>query len=908
MSRTGRPVEAVSLLVCIAGAAWAQPAEPPVMLQWYEQQWNDMERRVPDFFLAGYGSVWLPPVSKAASQQSGGYDVFDRFDLGRPGSPTLYGTEQGFRAVVDELQQANGRVYVDSVLNHNSFRQTSATFQERGGWPGFWMDPESPLRQKFPTDPWGDFHAGVPGGYLQSEDPGGPRYDLFRGDLVALVDIDQTTNHQFIRHPVEPGHPDNIPAGTVHNRPDPANVRFYPDRTQPGQTVVVPPTSRAGSVTLTFYPYTENPDDGVPFMENATGVLMRWTQWMLEVHGVDGFRLDAVKHTYPFFWDQYFDGVMRNRWTTPDGRTATPFSFGESVADNSFVFNNFVRKNDGFGNRDALDLNGAARLRELINAGGFGDWASLENSGGGHIDLIDDGLINGSVGVNHVFSHDNGSVGDGGSMPPLPTDRQMGLFAHAYTLMRPGHTIVYYNARAVQRGFGFFPREGAPIALGFDERAGALDDRITRLVRARNTVARGQYMPLQRDSDVIVFERSSPNNISGGRDGQALVGVNDRFDTGFDTRTVNTSFAPGTRLHEISGTAGDPVVDPTGQIFSVVTVGAGGQATIRVPRNRTGAAEHGQGYVIYAPTLPSGVVEIEPTDGLIPADNPALPAGRRRLAEVPVITADTITLRLRTTQTDPLDPNTDTGAAFRINQGFEDWNGNGQVDFPWFDFGTPGYENFLTTNQPLFSTGGPEGLYEQTIDATRLDEGYHYISVVAFGNRRSGAAPIFNEWRQVIYVDRSGPEVVYLREGEDLTQQVEPIRVRALDRTAERVHVLWGLAAGADPIAASNLTNLATRRDRFDWEFSVVTGPHGPRRLTVVAFEPSGNTSATDFQVFVNKCSVDLSRDGVVDANDFFLFLSLFAAGDSRADFNNDGVIDADDFFAFLAEFAAGCP
>ncbi len=54
-------------------------------------------------------------------------------------------------------------------------------------------------------------------------------------------------------------------------------------------------------------------------------------------------------------------------------------------------------------------------------------------------------------------------------------------------------------------------------------------------------------------------------------------------------------------------------------------------------------------------------------------------------------------------------------------------------------------------------------------------------------------------------------------------------------------------------------------------------------------------------------CPPDLNGDGVVDADDFFLFLQLFASGDSRADFNNDGVIDADDFFAFLNAFAQGC-
>ncbi|MCC5785532.1 MAG: hypothetical protein JJU33_02390 [Phycisphaerales bacterium] len=54
-------------------------------------------------------------------------------------------------------------------------------------------------------------------------------------------------------------------------------------------------------------------------------------------------------------------------------------------------------------------------------------------------------------------------------------------------------------------------------------------------------------------------------------------------------------------------------------------------------------------------------------------------------------------------------------------------------------------------------------------------------------------------------------------------------------------------------------------------------------------------------------CPADLNGDGVIDADDFFLFLSLFASGDSRADINGDGVIDADDFFGYLALFAAGC-
>ncbi len=79
----------------------------------------------------------------------------------------------------------------------------------------------------------------------------------------------------------------------------------------------------------------------------------------------------------------------------------------------------------------------------------------------------------------------------------------------------------------------------------------------------------------------------------------------------------------------------------------------------------------------------------------------------------------------------------------------------------------------------------------------------------------------------------------------------------------------------------------------------VMTDAAGPAVGWVIAglaIEPGGPV-----------CIPDLNGDGVVDADDFFLFLQLFAAGDPRADFNNDGVIDADDFFLFLNLFAQGC-
>ncbi len=54
-------------------------------------------------------------------------------------------------------------------------------------------------------------------------------------------------------------------------------------------------------------------------------------------------------------------------------------------------------------------------------------------------------------------------------------------------------------------------------------------------------------------------------------------------------------------------------------------------------------------------------------------------------------------------------------------------------------------------------------------------------------------------------------------------------------------------------------------------------------------------------------CVPDLTGEGDVNTNDFFLFLSLYQVADPRADFAPGGGINTNDFFAFLAAYQAGC-
>ena len=912
--RSFRPtlIACTTLLGLAGGITKAQTSQN--YLQWFETEWDDIERRVPDFFLAGYDAVWLPPVSYS-SFHSPGYDPFDRFDLGQPPlltfsssrARTTYGTEATFKAMVDELHTANGEVYIDAIFNHNGGRTESDAFLAQGGYPGFWIPRENPPRDKQPTDDWGDFHNGIASGYLQSENPGGPRYDLHEGDLVALVDIAQESNNQFIRQPVEEGNPLNIPAGTIWNKPDPDNARFYPDQVLSPTIVNNPGTTRnPGATIFTRYPYnTSNPLAGDAVADNGTGMLMRWAQWMVEVQGVDGFRLDASKHVPSWFWDGFFDSAVHRTRTSPaTGNKVTPFTFGENVTGNFDMLANYIRK-DSFANRDALDLQGAARLRDLLNAGGFGSWANINsNADSGHLDFADDGIINGSMGVNHVFSHDNGTTGSGSSTPPLPSARQQGYQMLAYMLMRPGRSIVYHNGRQIPRSGGFYPREGNPSALGWDPASQSLDDTVTTLMHLRNQVAYGQYYQLNANiSDVLVFERAINNYAN------CLVAVNDRWDSGARIVSVNTSYPQGTRLHEMTGNASDPVVDQSNAIPETIVVGPGGAVTLTVPNNKTGSTEHGKGYLVYAEALPNAEVTFIGADGTIDPDPPSYPDFLQRLSTATIITGDSFQIRLETTAGDPLDPNTDDNALFAFDQRNQDYNGNGSTDIPTTSSVIGGYEEFTTLNAPLYNSGNAFGLYRQEIDATQMSEGMHYLSVIAFRHRPSGTTPIFREVRKVIYIDREPPAIELEQAGLVTDDDRPEFVVNALDRTTRSVYMFLNLDAGEDPLSMLNATNQANPYDRFTFKknFDNTLLP-GVNTITVVAVEDSGNTNIITETVTLNTCAVDFNNDGALNFFDVSAFLSAFSGQDPIADLNNDGQFNFFDVSAFLSAFSAGCP
>jgi hypothetical protein len=858
----------------------------PVILQVDDASYNTLENRMADIFTAGYGQLLTPPPGRADSgNQSVGYDVYNRFDLGGPGNPTLYGTETGLKALVAAVHQMGGSYYSDLVWNHNGFSNLGTPgFAAAGGYPGFALSLDPSTNYAHYNDIDGDFHSAF------DTSTTGMRLD-------GLIDIAQEKNYQFIRNPVDPTNTKNIPAGTtpafgrVANVADPNNARFYPDTSQQ-PIIVFDPTT--GEQNIKIYPFNNaNPTNGTPVPENALGYLMRYAQWMVQYVGVDGFRIDAAK-SMPSWVLNYLDrAVYRSSFRTQlDGSQEPIFSFGEIFDGDKSLIQQYIRKDINpsdpgriGGNRDALDFPLFFAMQQNLSGNGLqNDWGQVVNASQ---DVQDDGLANnGSQGVAFVASHD--------SFGPYLSN-----VAYAYTLMGPGNAIVYFNAH--EFGQRDFPKDGRGDALG-----GLYGDTITNLVNIRDTHPDGNYDQRDLEKEILIYER----------DDSMVVALNNRLDSGFDSRTVHTAFAPGTYLVELTGNAGDSLVDPNHDLPPLVQVDGNSNVSLRVPRNRNAnGVEDDKGYVIYAPSGPQGALHLSNVDHTIAGEMPtAATNGTARLSSIPVITGDSFQLELDTNAVNLLgnsqfrDHDADgDNALFKIDGGV-DVTGGGFVDTHSGDVAY-GFQQFITTHSPGYFNPDGNGRYVQTLDTSKLTNGYHYITVRAFRHRNPGEPPIFTDFRVTIYVDRA-PTLAAIVSFDPIVAGVNENRrlvMRSTDLRANNVHVFFDLPAGltnAQVVSMVGSASQATRIDRDLWTKDVSGLTSGNHVATVVSFQIDGSATVQRFPGLFTATIFgaglgDLDFDGDVDAADVTQFGQVLASNEGTfnpaADLNGDGLVDNSD-------------
>ena len=69
------PLAGILLTLCFGRASFGE-----AMLQYFNTDWAEITRKMPELAEAGYSSLWLPPPTKGSGGLSVGYDLWDPFD------------------------------------------------------------------------------------------------------------------------------------------------------------------------------------------------------------------------------------------------------------------------------------------------------------------------------------------------------------------------------------------------------------------------------------------------------------------------------------------------------------------------------------------------------------------------------------------------------------------------------------------------------------------------------------------------------------------------------------------------------------------------------------------------------------------------------------------------------------
>lgn len=232
--------------------------------------WKELQEKATDLAAAGFTALWLPPAYKG---QGGGYDVgygvYDLFDLGefdQKGTvPTKYGTRDEYLAAIRAIQNAGMQVYADVVFNHKD-----------GG----------DETERVMATPYARDNRDHPLGGLQEIEI----YSRFnfpgRGDKYSSM---KWNAWQF--------------DAVNHNMLAPSdNIVYLLEGRSFDQFV---------SLEKGNYDFLLGCDLDMD-NEQVRGELAYWGRWLLDTTGVDGFRLDAIKHVPAWFFEQWLDHVRHH--------------------------------------------------------------------------------------------------------------------------------------------------------------------------------------------------------------------------------------------------------------------------------------------------------------------------------------------------------------------------------------------------------------------------------------------------------------------------------------------------------------------------------------------------------------------------------------------------------------------
>ncbi|MDD4081246.1 MAG: alpha-amylase [Eubacteriales bacterium] len=115
-------------------------ADNQVMMQYFEwflpndgQHWNKLKEDAQHLKSLGVGGVWMPPFCKGTGDNDVGYGIYDLYDLGefdQKGTVrTKYGTKKELTAAISALHRQGIQAYGDVVLNHKAGADETEVFK-----------------------------------------------------------------------------------------------------------------------------------------------------------------------------------------------------------------------------------------------------------------------------------------------------------------------------------------------------------------------------------------------------------------------------------------------------------------------------------------------------------------------------------------------------------------------------------------------------------------------------------------------------------------------------------------------------------------------------------------------------------------------------------------------------------
>ena len=238
--------------------------------EWYLQSncnlWNKVTEDVTRLTDLGINYIWLPPAYKGSSGENDvGYGVYDLYDLGefdQKGSiPTKYGTKDEYLNAIKILKENNINVLADIVLNH---KLGADECEEVLAIQEDYENRNINLSSAMPIKAWTKYTF-----------PGrGDKYSSFKWDWTHFhgVDWDEETRKSSI-------------------------FKFY------GKKWDEDVDKEKGN-----FDYLMGADIDMN-NNDVINELIRWGKWYYEFTGIDGFRLDAVKHIRADFFPRWLKEI-----------------------------------------------------------------------------------------------------------------------------------------------------------------------------------------------------------------------------------------------------------------------------------------------------------------------------------------------------------------------------------------------------------------------------------------------------------------------------------------------------------------------------------------------------------------------------------------------------------------------